>query len=421
MLSKALGKVFSSRVFYIIFSLLVSVALWMFVEITENQDLVFDVSNIPVVYRHEDILRDRGMLISSVDPEFVTLRIECPRSLANKLTSRTLAAEIDLSGIRSTGPAELIFQIIYPTGLDQSLISVESRSVERIRLIVDRSIDRTFPVRVNYRGGTASDDLIAETAEYDPQSIIVSGPEEVISKIDHIYVPIPRENLSSTLKADLGFVLMDENGDELEQSLLDSLTLNHDTVRVTIPIRQMKEVPLAVELIHGAGTSWQNVSVSIDPPRVRLSGDPDAIKDFNSIVLGTIDMMKFALTNTEAFTIRIPNHFTNISGETEARVFIEVLGLDIDYRITSNLQVINTPADYRDEILTQSLDVKIRGRREDLDHISQPNIWVVADLRDLRPGTQQVPARVSVDGFDADVVGAVGEYYITVRVFRDTE
>jgi len=95
------------------------------------------------------------------------------------------------------------------------------------------------------------------------------------------------------------------------------------------------------------------------------------------------------------------------------------LGLDIDYYSTSNLHVINKPADYDAEVRTQSLDVWIRGKREDLDQISLANIRVVADLTDIRSGTSRVQARVFIDGTDADV-GAVGEYRITVTLIRET-
>jgi len=419
MLRGKLKKIFSSNVFYIVFSLVVSIALWMFVDISVHQDVFHPVPNVPVIFHNEDILRDRGLLIASHFPQTVTLTFDCPRSAASRLTVPPLAVEIDLANITSTGTSQVSYDIKYPEDFDEGVINRESKSVDRISLIVDRVSDTPVPVRVSYKGGTASEDLIAGAEEYDPQTIIVSGPKEIISRIASAYVPITRENLSSTYTDDLDFVLLDENGDELDESLLELVTPSHDKIRVTIPISLSKVIPLTVELMHGAGSTEQNTIVTIEPSFITVAGDPDAIKEVNSINLATIDTTRFRETTTEAFLIVIPNGLTNHSGETEASVMVEVLGLGIGYFSTSNLRTVNTPLEYRSEVRTQNLDVRIRGKSEDLELITSMNIRVVADLRDLGSGTSLVPARVFIDGVDADV-GAVESYYLTVTIIKDT-
>jgi len=421
MLSKKLDKVFSSRAFYIFFALLVSVALWLYVQYSENQDRTWDVSNIQVVYKNVDVLRDKGLLISSIDPETVAISFEASRSAGSRLLARgAVTVEIDLANISTTGATPLQYDIIYPPGIDSSSVRVLSRSVAAISLFIDRLRDVAIPVQVNYKGGTASEDLIVEMEEFEPRTITVEGPQDVISSISHAYVPIPRENLSATYTDDLGFVLIDKNGEVLDESVTNSLLFSHETIRVTIPIRLVKKVPLYIELMHGAGSSDANTRVTYDPPFITVSGDPESIRDLNNILLGTIDTTRFSETTTEAFPIILPNNFTNISGEPEAHVLVEVLGLAIAYYSTENLQYVNVRPGFTTTIITQTLDVRIRGAREDLDSlVSLTNIRVVADLREYDPGTYLVPARVFIDGVDADV-GAVGERYrITVTIERE--
>ena len=421
MFSKTLNKVFSSRVFYIFFSLLVSIALWLYVQYTENQDRTWDVGNIQVVYKNVDVLRDKGLLISSIDPETVSISFEASRSAGSRLMARgAVTVEIDLANISTTGATPLQYEIIYPAGVDSNSVRVLSRSVAAISLFVDRLRDVAIPVQVNYKGGTASEDLIVEMEEFEPRTITVEGPEDVISRIGYAYVPIPRENLSATYTDDLGFVLVDKNGEVIDESVTEQLIFSHETIHVTIPIRLVKKVPLYIELMHGAGSSDANTIVTYDPPFITISGDPESIRDFNNILLGTIDTTRFTETTTEAFPIILPNNFTNISGEPEAHVLVEVLGLAIAYYSTENLQYVNARPGLTASIKTQTLDVRIRGTREDLDSlVSLTNIRVVADLREYEPGTYLVPARVFIDGVDADV-GAVGERYrITVTIERE--
>ena len=421
MLKERLSKI-STKVFYIAFAVIVSVALWFYVEITENSVQRNEVREIEIVYRNEDVLRNKGMLIASRVTEYITLTFEGPRSDMSKLAAPgAVTVEVDLANILSVGPVALNYDIILPQTINSSAVKIIGSSASRITLIVDRILERPVQVRVNYTGGTASDELIAESPEFDPQMISVRGPEEIISRIYYVYVPIIIENLSTTYTDDLEFLLFDENGEELDSSLRDSIEFSQETIRVTIPVREVKDIPLDVILSHGTGTSDANTAYRITPEVIKLSGDPEVIHDINVIILGTIDMLSFGLTNTEEFRIIIPEYLTNISGETVATVVVDVLGFDTAFRSTSNLQTINTPPGYRAEILTQSLDIRIRGREEDLALVSPINIRVVADLTDMGTGTMTVPAKVYIDGIEADIdaVAVGGEYKITVTIVAE--
>jgi len=420
MFKQILSKIFSSRVFYVLFALLVSIALWMYVEITEHDEQRVTVPNIQIVPKNYDVLRDRGFLISSMDPQSVTIDFVAPRSISTALLRpNAVTVEIDLGNITKTGLTNLTYDIVYPPGVNRSSITAGARSVSRISIIVDRLWRVSVPVVVDYRGGTASEDLRAEAEEYDPRMITVEGPEEILSLISYAYVPIPRENLSSSITEDFGFILRDVNDEELEETQLEKLTFSQDTIRVTIPIRQIKDIPLFVEFAHSAGSTDSNTNATPDPQFIKVSGDPEVLKDIHSIFLGTIDTSKFMRSDTWAFPILTPPNVTSISGESEARVLVETTGLGIKYLIADNLQVINTPPGHTPTIVTQSLDVRIRGREVDLELVSAENIRVVADIKDMNPGTSYIPARVYVDGVNADV-GAVGmDYRITVTLLRE--
>jgi len=418
MFKEKLSKI-STRVFYVIFALVVSVSLWLYVEITENDEQISEVGNIRIVFKNEDVLRDRGLLITSVEPELLSLTFETTRANISRLAAPdALTVEVDLASITSAGTTFLAYEISFPPGVSSNAVVVRGRSASRITLAVDRLMERQVPVWVNYTGGTASEELVAEDVMYDPHSITVWGPEGAVSRIHHVRVPIFRENLSTTYTDDLGFLLFDDNDEELDDSLWDLVEFSQETIRVTVLIREIKDVPLTIELFHGASTSDTNTLWRAEPAVIKVSGDPDVIRDINNIMLGPIDMLSFGIGDTKSFPIIIPDHITNISGEIEALVHVEVLGMDIAFVSTSNLHVINTPPGYRADILTQSLDVRIRGATEDLAPVTPMNIRVVADLSEMSSGTTRVPARVYIDGIDA-AIDPVGEYLITVTIVAE--
>ncbi|MCL2226947.1 MAG: hypothetical protein FWB97_04895, partial [Oscillospiraceae bacterium] len=177
MIRKTLNKIFSSKVFYVIFALLVAGALWMYVEITENQEQSHRVADVPIVFRNADILRDRGLLITNKEPQSLVLTFEVPLNVANQLSNSTVFAEVNLANVTRAGHITEDYTIIFPSGINPNTTQPVQRSVERISLLIDRLSARTIPVRGEYTGGTAADDLFAAPVEFEPQTITVEGPD----------------------------------------------------------------------------------------------------------------------------------------------------------------------------------------------------------------------------------------------------
>jgi len=411
----------SIKILYVLFAVIVAVTLWVYVEITENEIRVDEISGVGIVFINGDLLRDRGFSITSFSPETLSIRFEAPRSeMARLAVDGALTAEVDLASITSTGTQVLAYRLVYPSNVNLNTISYMGASETRITVTVDMVLDRQIPVMVRYTGGTASDAFVVENVEWDPLSILVRGPERVVSRIQYARVPIFRENLATTYIDDLEFVLIDVDGEMIDDEQRSLLELSQEIIRVTIPITEMKDIPLFINLMHGASTSDENTNWWVEPTYIKVSGDPVAIGNINSITLGTIDMTVFGLSRIEPFPIIVPDHLTNISGETLATVHVDVIGLDIAFFITSNLLVSGVPAGHQAEILTQSLDVRLRGKSDDLIHVSSLNLRVVADLTDRNPGTQRVLARVYIDGIDADI-DPVGEYFLTVTISAEED
>ena len=69
-------------------------------------------------------------------------------------------------------------------------------------------------------------------------------------------------------------------------------------------------------------------------------------------------------------------------------------------------------------IITQSLDITLRGDEQQIENVTTDNIRIVADISQYAGsrGTFLVTARVYVDGSDFDRVEAVGDYTVTVLI-----
>ena len=168
--------------------------------------------------------------------------------------------------------------------------------------------------------------------------------------------------------------------------------------------------------IEGAGATKANTKISIEPNTVTLAGDSAILSGLNRITLGTIDLTDFTSTFTETYPIAIDNELRNVTGVTKAKVTVEIVGLETESFLVTNISYTGASEGTAVELLTESMEVVIRGTAEQLEQIKAEHIRAVADLSDFKDSTGQFmpTAKIYVDGVTD--VGAVGVYPISVEI-----
>jgi YbbR domain-containing protein len=410
-LRSAIRKVFASRAFFIVFSILASVTIWLYVSYIENPDVSKDIRGVKIVYVHEDYVTDRGLVITNRSTDTVTLKYTGKRGAIAQLSKDNMTVTVDLADITDKGIWQLTYTPNLPLEVSPTAVLLTSGTPSIIALTVDDLAQKEVPVKGAY--GSVAEGYTADAMEIDPNTITVYGPEQIGSQVDKAWVSVQLEDISKTVEEMMTFTLMDAAGHEVSS---DMLTFSQDTVRVHIQVNMLKELPLEVLLTPAAGADETNTIRTISPVSIKVSGDAETLEEYNKITLGTVDLGSFLVTTTETFPILLPDGVTNLTGLTSATVTLSVTGLEWEQVTTTNVQQVNLPPGYTADILTNSLDIKMRGRAEELEWVSDADIRVVADLSDLKTtGTFSVIAKVYVDG-DFTSVGAIGVYKVTVSV-----
>ena len=397
-----------------IISLLASLTIWIYVTSGETEDFKTTFRNVQIEIVGEDTLRtSRGLILTDLNTSNVTVEVVGPRRMLAPLDSDDLVAVVDVSKLTRASYTTLKYDIVYPSTVDERYISEEKKSPEYVNFNISLLTDKTIPVRGGFEGRSA-DGYTAETPVFEPSTITVTGPEAYLKDISYAWVTFGQNVIvDSSYSIETNFTLMNEGGDAVST---EYLTLSQDTIQATLPILQVKNVPLEVDVIEGAGASKANTKISIEPNTVTLAGDSSILSGMNKIVLDTIDLTDFSSTLTETYPIAINNELRNVTGVTEAKVTLEVVGLETRNFRVSNLSYINSADGTNVEILTESLDVQIRGTEEQLDQIKAESIRAVADLTDFKDstGAYMPTVKIYVDGVTD--VGAIGTYTISVEI-----
>ena len=410
-----MSKAYNSKVFWLIISLLASVSLWVYITGQDTEEYQQTFRGVRVELVGEDILlNSRNMVVTDLSTSTVTVEVSGQRRIVGRWSSDDLVAQVDVSKLTQSAFTSLQYTVKFPDGTDTSSIRTRAKTPETVNFMVSTQTKKVVPVFGSFEGRVA-EGFTAEAPEFEPATITVFGPETYLKDITRAWVSFGSQEINSTYSVESGYSLLDSENEECSTR---GLNFSTDTVKATIRIMEVKEIPLTVDLVAAAGASSANTKFTIDPPSITLAGDSAVLSGINRISLSTIDLSDFSSTFTDTYAIRYDDGLKNLSGTTEATVTIEVLGLETrDYAVSSeNMSCVNVTDGYSAEILSDSLVVKLRGAPEQLQEVKSENIRVVADLKDYNTSTGQFmpTVKISVDGFTD--VGAIGNYTISIEL-----
>ena len=409
-----LRKLYNSKIFWLIISLLASFAIWIYVTSGESTEIRQVFRNVRVELIGEDSLRrSREYVITDIDTNTVTVEVLGPRRIIGVMDSTDLVAQVDVSRLTQTGEMSMKYEIVYPSGTDTRNITEVTLRPESINFVVSKIASTSIPVRGGYEG-ELSEGFMAETPVFEPATITITGPEVYIKDVSYAWVTFGKDvTANSTYSVETGFTLMNEDGQAVST---ENLTVSTDTVTASLPILESKEITLGIDVIEGAGATQANTKISIEPASITLAGDSAILGGLNRIILDTVDLTDFAVSKTEVYAIPINNDLTNVTGTKEATVTIEIVGLETKTYDVKNISYINAAEGSDVDILSESIEVTLRGTAEALKQVKGESIRAVADLSDFKDstGAYMPTVKIYVDGVTD--VGAIGENTISVEI-----
>ncbi|HIX31428.1 MAG TPA: hypothetical protein H9682_04750 [Firmicutes bacterium] len=406
----------SQRAIYIAISILTAVIFWFYVDNTGSNERDIRLYNVPVTFvGAEDELAEHGLMIVSGDDAAIDLRLRGRRQVISRINRHNIEIQVDVSSILSTGSHTLNYSISYPDSVLSSSVTVVSASMYTVTIVVDELHTKTIDVVADVSGSLPDGYMLHECA-LTPSILTVSGTEEQVNSVDHALVKVTLNNTTASYSEYLGYDLIDADGNVITNT--KHLRCSEDKVRVELPIVTLKEVPLDLEFIESGGSMEKDISCTISPKTITISGEESTLEKLDKIVLTELDLSQVMGDDTMEYEIPIPGGCYNESGTDTAVVTIKFNHMQTKTLACSNIVFINEPEGYTASAVTQSVNVTVRGRASELEKVTEQNVRVVADLSDMSSssGVYTVRAKVYVDG--AAEAGAIGTYQIGCRLQR---
>ncbi len=377
------SEILSSKLLFYILSLLLSLSIWIYITSVITVESTKTFQNVQVELVGEETIKSMyDLVITNLDTTTVNFEITGPKRIVNSMDAADLRAKVDVGRLSHAGTTTLNYTIVYPSGVDSRDLKVSGKSRDSVTFIVSKQVSKTIPVTGGFEGKQVSG-YIQETPIFEPSTITISGPQIYVQEVDHAWVTFGKEQrLTSTYSLDTGFSLMDKD-DKLCAS--DYITCSQDTIHATLPVLVVRDIPLQIGFLEGAGATKENTRITYDPVSIKLAGDSSVLDSMNSILLDdTVDLTSFKSKYTHTYSIALPNSMRNLSGVKEATVTIEITGLEtkeisvkkdeIQFRWT------NVPENMDVVVINENISILLRGPSGLLDTIRPEDIIAEADL-----------------------------------------
>ena len=395
--------------------LVVSLGMWLYVVnyISPESEAMF--YNIPVVFEGETVLTtERNLMITNISSTTVNMKISGNRSDLNKVNSSNIVIKVDLSKVYDPGETQLSYSYAFPGDVPQGALTVENKFPSAITITTDSKRTREIPVKTVYTG-SAPEGFITDTenAVLDYTYVNVTGPSKVVELIDHARIDVDLTGRVESINESFVYTLCDADGKPVNA---EQIVTDVAEVYLKLAIQRFQEVMLKLNLTYGGGTNENNVLVDLAPQSIRVSGSEKMLESLTELVVGSVDLSTIEEDTTLTFPINLPEGVTNLSGVTEVTATIKFDNLAIKKFQVSNIQVVNVPEGMEYDLMSQVLEVTLRGNKVMVGMLDPNDISAVVDLSGKEPGTFTVKATIIITNSNYASVGEMGSHSVSVTL-----
>ena len=410
---KVLDTAKQRKIIQIVCSILVAIAIWIYVDEEKSVDVKMTVNDLPVEFASEDTaLADKNLMLLSGYNTTVDLVLKGPRKVLWKLNKDEIRIVADTSGIQDTGMQSLTYEVVFPNNVPHSQIQVEKASIYAINVTVGELYTKEVPIKCEVSGKIA-DGYIAEEIVLDPATLVLRAQRDDLLNVSYAKIRVSISGLQETMIRTVEYQLYDYNDIPIDN---DDIRAASKLIQVTMPVKAVKEVPLVLNFVEAIGSTMEQVEYTFDPgDTVRLQGDKTILDSIDSIVLDTIYLQDLDEEQTLEYEISVPDGAEVVDDQTRVTVTITMSGVSERRISTDNFVTANLAEGLGAAIVTESLSVMLRGFTEEIDAMDGSDLTVTVDLAGItQAGTYTLPVTVRVNEYRN--VGIKGAYQVIVEV-----
>lgn len=277
----------------VILSILVAFAAWIFVVYNVSPTINKTYRDVPLEYKGEYELGQRGLGVLEADEESVNVTVTVDRRDLQETNESDIKAVVDVSSaVRGSNNLDISVET-------SSKLTVVKQSSENLNVEVTQSDNRDVEVEVGY---DADSDSATEpvATEVGVNMVSVIGAKELVAKVDHVLIPLKESSLTESEESYMvNPVAVDENG-----ILVKNIVVLPSEVSLTAYKANTKTVKLKITVSDDAKNDSKKYTV---PETVTIKGRDSVLKDIEEIEAESVDISDVSSKRDIPIKLNLPD------------------------------------------------------------------------------------------------------------------
>lgn len=375
-----------------------AVSMWMAV-VNLDDPVMNKPFTVAITIENEEVIEAANKYYEiEADSANVTFNVRGNRSIVEGLSSSDFKAVADMSKLIQ-GEKENVVPIEITALRHSSQLTISKRT-RQLKVILEDLMRQAFVILPSAQGEPAEGYALGSMV-VEPNRLWVSGPKEVVSKIDAIKATIDVSNMSTDISDSVVPVLLDEEGEIVDTT---RLKLSLDIVTVKAGIVSQKTVPIKVNYSGKPADGFEVIQAIAEPSEVTIKGKSDILNSISAIVIPeeviNVEGADEKFEQKVDLNQYLPDG-VSLNKSVEAAVTVKIDIEQLERRVftisTRNIGVDDLPEGYQIDFNERNVDIEVYGLADDLDQLTVSALRPVLEVSGLTAGRHVKPLKLTLD------------------------
>lgn len=351
--------------------------MWIYTSNESSAIQIRIIKDIPVQIINAESLGDSGLILSTNYDYDISLKVSGTAAAIYAAGAEQFKVVADLNGyILNEGLKKIPVEIVK----SPESVNVVNDTTLWVEIKLDKLVTKTLPVSI-HTVGSISDKYYQFDAEIEPSSVIVTGSEEYVNKIQNIYAELNIQDTTDDLMLTVPVVAVDSLGKKIA-----GVTINPSTVKVSIPVKKIKSVKVQISTKGILASGLLLNSITPEFKWIKITGDEELIKSIITIETEAIDLSKITLTSNKVTAKLVVPEGVKIVSKNEYIDIVVELDKIVEKNMTLNIESRNLKDDLTAKYTNESISLIISGAEKVLSKIDNESIKAFLDFTELNQG-----------------------------------
>ena len=396
---KMLWTILSHNLGLKVLSLIMAVLLWNYV-VSSNTSITRTktLSGLTGYISGQTSLSTYGLAMLENPTEKlsnISVQIEVPQAEYAYPSSDNVQVTLDLTSVRAAGTREV------PLKASTSYGRVVRIIPDTVTLTFEPLDSRQIPINAQI-GGTQQENYWYNVVRCNPSMLTVSGASSVVQSIARANVVVDVSNADSSYIAPVKYVLLDENGEEINQPMLNR---SASSISVSVDVYPTREIPIATDpakvLTGQLAPGYVVESVSVQPQTITIAAEEELLESIEELQIEPISIDGASQSFSTRAAVSTLSGFKSISAnEVYVTITIE------EESVGAWIEDVNVTTINKDEGLTlersnETIRVYVTGPLSAVEALKEAGFVGTVDLSGLGAGTYSLPIAFPTDAYSS--------------------